>query len=214
MDYTSNYVQIVVQCTIIADNALLSQQYAFNLVNHMNSVFQLRQRPVYSRIQTLQPPESRCKLQPVPPSSSSNKPSFCQRVTIGAENDGDRFLRNETCPEAETAGSTPSWSLDVPVVTTRFESGSRVETAPALRFTVDSNFDRPFPQSHTITVCDPADLFFHWSFVCTPFTYSSLVKRMRWDFGATVGDGFLDAFQRFSFLLHDCLNNVSRHPSR
>lgn len=88
------------------------------------------------------------------------------------------------------------------------------EETRSIRLSVESDFDKPFPQSHKITISDQvSDLFFHYTCNLTPFTFQSLAVEQKWKFPQMAGDAFDETFRRFSYLVQQCGNGVARNPA-
>jgi hypothetical protein len=106
------------------------------------------------------------------------------------------------------------WVLDIPVLIIGEKMTSDGRNA-LLQITVESDFHRSFPQSHKISLVDPTDdIFFHWTFSCTPFTYKSLSKQMKWSFPQTAGSAYQEHFKTFASLLQQCAKDTLLFPDR
>ena len=112
------------------------------------------------------------------------------------------------------------WSVHIPIKIKQWLAdgkGKHVhnEETRLIRLSVESDFDRPFPQSHKIVLMDPVDdIFFHWTFNLTTFTFQSMAQQMKWKFPPQAGDGFKETFRRFAALIQQCGNDIVRNPSR
>jgi hypothetical protein len=110
-----------------------------------------------------------------------------------------------------------SWKLDIPITVQGYETSSKSheENQKIVRFHISSELDRPYPQSHKIILMDVIeDIFFNWTFNLTPFTYKSMMKRMKWSLPETAGDQFHETFKRFGYVIRECIRNVSIDPTR
>lgn len=85
-------------------------------------------------------------------------------------------------------------------------------TAP-MRVIIENNMNRPFPQSHKISLTMPTqDIFFHWDFECSHFSFKSLMSRMNW-----IADNELDfqvKLSNFGQSVRKCLQNCASDPDR
>ncbi|KAI8925280.1 hypothetical protein BC831DRAFT_276921 [Entophlyctis helioformis] len=74
---------------------------------------------------------------------------------------------------------------------------------------------KPFPQHHRIVITSPLeDAFFHYTFLCTPFSFKSLVRTMRWDMPQSAGDVHAQAFDLFGRLVRDRVTETALMPTR
>ncbi|KAI8895978.1 hypothetical protein BC833DRAFT_622563 [Globomyces pollinis-pini] len=166
-------------------------------------------KPQFEILQSLYPPQE--KTQPKNKVLHSHiHPPFCKRIPI---NNHPLKVTNKTQNLDYPKLQDCKWSLDIPVIVRQHKSqNARVQT---VRMTIESDFECEYPQSHKIKMLDPLnDLFFHWTFNCTPFTYRTLVGEMKWILPSTADDAFQDTFRRFGYLIQDCANKVSRQPNR
>lgn len=110
-----------------------------------------------------------------------------------------------------------NWKLDIPITVQGYETSSKSQeqNQKLVRFHISSELDKPYPQSHKIILMDVIeDIFFNWTFNLTPFTYKSMMKRMKWSLPETAGDQVIETFKRFGYVIRECIRNVSIDPTR
>eukprot|EP00842_Homolaphlyctis_polyrhiza_P006219 jgi/Hompol1/6599/HPOL_001396-RA len=84
-----------------------------------------------------------------------------------------------------------------------------------LRMMVYPLTGKPFPQCHKVVLTSPLeDSFFHWTFLCTPFSFRSLVRNMRWDMPEMAGDSESQAFDQFGKTVRDRVSECAMMPER
>lgn len=145
-------------------------------------------------------------------------PEFSTRLSKDKVQDQDEETDGIRAPfELQLPKSNEErWNIHIPMTITRLsidsEGSNRISTEKRLiRLSVESDFDRPFPQSHKIVLMDPVeDIFFHWSLHLTPFTFKSLMTQQKWKFPQMAGNGFTETFRRFAALIRQCGNDVLR----
>nr|KAJ3418531.1 hypothetical protein HK105_008200 [Polyrhizophydium stewartii] len=74
----------------------------------------------------------------------------------------------------------------------------------SLRMMVYPLTAKPFPQCHKLVLtCPSEDAFFHWTFLCTPFSFATLAREMRWDLPQMAGDAMAATFESFGRTVRD-----------
>ncbi|KAI9344865.1 hypothetical protein BDR26DRAFT_932450 [Obelidium mucronatum] len=76
-----------------------------------------------------------------------------------------------------------------------------------------------YPQCHRLTIKSPLrDAFYHWSFLCNPFNFRTMVRNYGWKIsqnGESEGvDSMLKAFEGFGSLVKDRVRECLRDPER
>jgi hypothetical protein len=109
---------------------------------------------------------------------------------------------------------THSWGKDIPCLMRESPIAEAYEHVN-LRIIVESNLDGPFPKSHRVMItCPLDDIFFHWTFLCSPFSFQTLVRKMGWEMGNDAGDPTDGLFDRFGYIVNNCASQCSRFPDR
>ena len=83
-----------------------------------------------------------------------------------------------------------------------------------LQFSIISEFNCPLPlRSHRITISRPdEDIFFHWVYECTYFSFQTLQAEMRW---TLLGEDANDAaFSQFGDMMKEYISNCAIYPDR
>ncbi|KAI8906888.1 hypothetical protein EDD86DRAFT_256250 [Gorgonomyces haynaldii] len=163
------------------------------------------------KIQALYPPESQQKQYPV---LRGKMPAFGQREVS---------LKPKPTEESTTVTGEMSVNPEFFRTWTKDFTATLIETTPyqepttgrVVRLRMMLETKKTHPQSHRVIVTAPLDdIFFHWTFHCTVFSFKTLVKRMEWDFDQTAGNPFEEAFQRFGHTLKDLVHQIHMHPNR
>lgn len=144
-------------------------------------------------------------------------PEFSMRLSKDKIQDRDEEADGQREPiELRVPDSIESrWNIHIPMTITRYlasDGRKRVHSEKRLiRLSVESDFEKPFPQSHKIVLMDPVDdIFFHWTLHLTPFTFKSMASRMNWTYPQMAGNAFTETFRRFASLVRQCGNDVQR----
>ena len=187
----------------------------------MNPSFKLFSNSKYNPIESLYAPEKinvlkskpvHVKMEGLGRASSPLSKSKTADNDYGEVNIESNFIYSENIES--------KWSIHIPIKIKQWQLDGKgkhvhLEETRLIRFSVESDFDRPFPQSHKIVLMDPVDdIFFHWTFNLTPFTFQSMAQQMKWKFPPQAGDGFKETFRRFAALIQQCGNDIVRNPSR
>lgn len=143
-------------------------------------------------------------------------PSFGRAVKNNAETslklDKPNFIDITQAKSFSSTDYSNSWAKDIPCAIQTSPDSDEI-TQVSLRIVVDSNMNCPFPQSHRVMIsCPLDDIFFHWTYLCTPFSYKSLVKRMDWTMAQTAGDAVDSSFRNFGHVLMSCAIQSARYP--
>jgi hypothetical protein len=133
------------------------------------------------------------------------------------EIDSERNCYSKVFPRIEDQIDT-RWTAHIPITIRRWlnVNGKRRNVCETrlIRIAIESDFDRPFPQSHRFSLMDPLDdIFFHWTLNLTPFTYKSLAMQMKWVYPDNDKDAFKDTFRQFAALIQQCANNVLKNQT-
>jgi hypothetical protein len=181
----------------------------------MNAAFDLLPVSDYAPIQSLNAPKNKT-LQSTP--IYGILPSFSVRSSQKTEGFDVDFPDELEVAPAQSLESKWNAHLNIKLKSWIKQDGKQVgrEDTRSIRLSLQSDFDRPFPQSHKIVLMDPIDdIFFHcisWIFDClgtlnlNPFTYQSFAKQMKWK------ADYKETFRGFALLIQKCANNVIHHP--
>lgn len=72
-----------------------------------------------------------------------------------------------------------------------------------------------FPQCFKcVLTCPTEDLFFHWTFICTPFSFKTLARFMKWEFPPTAGSSESHAFLNFNTIIKERVIECATMPDR
>jgi hypothetical protein len=111
-------------------------------------------------------------------------------------------------------GFIRTWTRDFPAILQEapVDDATPCPRRVTLRVILENNLARPFPQSHRIIItCPTEDIFFHWVFECTPFSFKTLVQTLKWDLTPSE----LEAeFVGFGDTLKKCISQCSAQSDR
>ena len=205
---------LLLSCLIERRRNILSQTKV-----EMNPSFKVFSNSKYNPVESLYAPAKINVLKSAP--LHVKMPGFSSRAEkedgrVRDEDDGDKDDQDYYVDIPTNIES--KWNAHIPVKIKRWEvvkgKHKHVEETRLIRLSVESDFDRPFPQSHKIVLMDPVDdIFFHWTLNLTTFTFKSMAEQMKWKFNPQAGDGFKETFRRFAALIQQCGNDIVRQPS-
>jgi hypothetical protein len=108
---------------------------------------------------------------------------------------------------------TKNFRMDIPalIVGRKVRSDGPTKENALVRISIDSLFEM-YPQSHKLTLFDPKeDVFFHWTFHCSPFTFKTLAKQMKWNLDSK---SLQNQFKEFGNIIKKCVNDIIALPDR
>jgi hypothetical protein len=107
------------------------------------------------------------------------------------------------------------WAKDIPCMIRDSPTSGKWRHCDDLRIVLESNLNTTFPQSHRVMMSTPLeDLFFHWTFICSPFSFKTLAQKMKWEIANlhTAGDNYNEEFKKFGYTVKHCVEKCSRFP--
>lgn len=108
------------------------------------------------------------------------------------------------------------WAKDIPCKIRESPLSENWKQCDGLRIILESNLSGEFQLSHRVMIATPLDdLFFHWTFKCTPFSFKTLVNKMEWEVVSlqTTGDPHEQEFKRFGYIVKTCADKCARFPN-
>lgn len=151
------------------------------------------------------------------------KPSF-GRLTINTNTKEASSHYSTQHSQVLNTDYTRQWSKNIKITVDMAQLPTRgltqivqppTSSTMAIRLAIESNVNRPFPKAHSIVLTSYDDVFFHWKFECTPFSFSTLVTRMGWELPQTAGDPMEEAFEKFGYMVkgiaHHCGMRQTKH---
>ncbi|XJO73957.1 hypothetical protein BDV3_004853 [Batrachochytrium dendrobatidis] len=118
-----------------------------------------------------------------------------------------------------TCSYTPSCSKPIHAQS-KLHKRQPPQTPPAtrivtLRIVIYPLTGKSFPQCHKLVITSPTeDVFFHWKFVCTPFSFATLVKDMNWEMPAATEGIFPQTFDGFGQFVRDRVLECVQYPNQ
>jgi hypothetical protein len=175
----------------------------------MNGVHKLIPQSKPMPLQNLNPPkpievlESKVIYTSLPPFSTRVRETKLE----------DTLLEKQGIQDQLHEEPTKNFRMDIPalVVGRKVRYDGPTKENALVRITIDSFFE-DYPQSHKISLFDPTeDVFFHWTFHCSPFTFKTLAKQMKWDLDTKT---LQNQFKEFGDVIKKCVNDIISLPDR
>jgi hypothetical protein len=106
-----------------------------------------------------------------------------------------------------------AWVRDIPCLWITNPTANQGKSV-MIRLIIHPFDSENLPRSQKIIMTSPQfDLFFHWTFNCNPFSFSTLVKNMKWNIGDDEKD-FLKLFEGFGGTIRERILECATQPER